>query len=77
MQTSDLFRWLYTTTGLWLILSPFLIFSRFALSQGVVTNEAVTLMVFGLLALVILSRVSAARGTVQFKLPLAAFSETD
>ncbi len=53
MQTSDLFRWLYTTTGLWLILSPFMIFNQSALSQGVVTNEAVTFMALGLLALVI------------------------
>lgn len=53
MQTSDLFRWLFTATGLWLILSPFMIFNQSALSQDVVTNEAGTLMAFGLLALVI------------------------
>lgn len=53
MQTSDLFRWLFTASGLWLILSPFMIFNQSALSQDVVTNEAVTLMAFGLLALVI------------------------
>ena len=53
MQTSDLFRWLYTTTGLWLILSPFMIFSQSALSQSVVSKETGTLVAFGLLALVI------------------------
>lgn len=53
MHTADLFRWLYTATGLWLILSPFMIFSQAALSQNAVTKEAGVLMAFGLTALII------------------------
>jgi uncharacterized membrane protein len=53
MQRSDLSRWLYTTTGLWLILSPFMIFSQSALSQSEVSKETGILMTFGLLALVV------------------------
>ena len=52
MQTSDLFRWLFAATGLWLILSPFMIFSQSDLSQNAVSKEAGTLMCFGLLALI-------------------------
>lgn len=53
MQCPDLSRDLYAATGLWLMLSPFLIFSQSALSHNAVSKEAVTMMAFGLLALVI------------------------
>jgi hypothetical protein len=53
MQKPDLSRDLYTATGLWLMLSLFLIFSQSALSHNAVSKEAVTMMAFDLLALVI------------------------
>ena len=55
MQRSDLFRTLCTATGLWLMLSPFIIFSQSALSHNAVSKEAVAMMAFGLLALIIAS----------------------
>lgn len=55
MQSSHLFRSTLTATGLWLMLSPFLLFSQAPLSQNAVALETGTLMTFGLLALVIAS----------------------
>lgn len=51
MHRTVLLRQTYTVAGLWLIISPFLIFSQRSLSQSVAAAEATTLMFFGLLAL--------------------------
>jgi len=39
--------------GLWLALSPFILFSQNTLSQAEMTNETGTLLIFGLLALAV------------------------
>lgn len=46
-----LLRQTYVVAGLWLIISPFLLFSQMSLSQNATASEATTLMFFGLLAL--------------------------
>lgn len=52
MERTVLLRQTYTVAGIWLIISPFLLFSQVSLSQSSVATEASVLMCFGLLALV-------------------------
>jgi DMSO reductase anchor subunit len=52
MQNRELFRWTFAASGLWLILSPFLLLGgQSALSNDVV-GDAGFLMILGLLALI-------------------------
>ncbi|MDO6591741.1 MULTISPECIES: SPW repeat domain-containing protein [Rhodobacterales] len=51
MHRSVFLRQTYVVAGLWLIISPFLLFSQMSLSQNATASEATILMFFGLLAL--------------------------
>jgi hypothetical protein len=51
MQNRELFRWAFTVSGLWLMLSPFLILGGQSAFSNAVIGDAGLLMISGLLAL--------------------------
>lgn len=55
MQNRELFRWTFSGSGLWLMLSPFLLLGGQSSFGTDVVGEAMTFMIMGLLALIIAS----------------------
>ena len=53
MRNRELFRWTFTASGLWLILSPFLLLGGQSAFSNAVIGDAGTLMIMGLLALIV------------------------
>jgi hypothetical protein len=53
MQNRDLFRWTFTASGLWLILSPFLLLGGQSALSNAVIGDAGLLILSGLLALTV------------------------
>jgi hypothetical protein len=53
MQHRAVFRWTFAASGLWLMLSPFLLFAGEAAKSDLFVGEAGLLMISGFLALVI------------------------
>ena len=53
MQHRAVFRWTFAASGLWLMLSPFLLFATHAANSDPIIGEASLMIVSGLLALVI------------------------
>ncbi len=56
------FRWLLTAIGIWLVLSPFVLFSKEAMSRGASDREILTFMAIGI-GVLVLSGVSARNHT--------------
>lgn len=52
MQNRELFRWTFTASALWLMLSPFLLLGGRSSFGTDVIGEAMTLLIMGLLALI-------------------------
>ena len=48
-----MFRWVFAASGLWLMLSPFLLFAGQAVSSDVLFGETGAMIIAGLLALII------------------------
>lgn len=55
MGNRELFRWTFAASGLWLILTPFLLFGGHAPFPDAVVRDTGVLMLLGLLALIIAS----------------------
>ena len=53
MRNRELFRLTFTTSGLWLLLSPFLLLGGQSALSNAVIGDAGTLMILGLLALLV------------------------
>ncbi|WP_299412413.1 hypothetical protein [uncultured Sulfitobacter sp.] len=53
MQHLAVFRWTFAASGLWLMLSPFLLFAGEAAKNDLFVGEAGLMMISGFLALVI------------------------
>lgn len=53
MQNCDVFKWSFAASGLWLILSPFLLFGGQSALSDAAISDAGLLIVLGLLALTI------------------------
>jgi len=53
MRNRELFRWTFAASGLWLILSPFLLLGGQSAFSNAVIGDAGTLMIMGLLALIV------------------------
>ena len=53
LQHRAVFRWTFAASGLWLMLSQFLLFAGQAVSSKLVIGEAGSMIIIGLLALVI------------------------
>ena len=53
MQHRAVFRWTFAASGLWLMLSPFLLFAGEAANSDLIVGEAGLLIISGFLALVI------------------------
>lgn len=65
MQNRELFRWTFAASGLWLILSPFLLFGGQSALSNAVVGDAGTLMIAGLFSLVIASYSSSKHDLVR------------
>lgn len=65
VNTNDAFRWLLSGSGFWLCLSPFLLFNSDRLIAGEVNTEAVTVMCFGIFALVLAGMIHGHHQMVQ------------
>ncbi len=52
-ETRDVFRWVFTTAGFWLILSPFLFLNGQSGYGNAVFGEAETLLIVGFVALLL------------------------
>lgn len=53
MQNRELFRWAFAGSGLWLMLSPFLLLGGQSALSNAVIGDAGTLVIMGLLALIL------------------------
>ena len=56
MQHRAVFRWTFAAAGLWLMLSPFLLFATQAANSDPIIGEASLMIVSGLLASVVAAR---------------------
>ena len=71
MQYRELFRWTFAASGLWLIVSPFLLLGEQSAISNAVVGDAGTLMILGLLALTLASYSFSKHNQVRVNLGLA------
>ena len=53
VDTNDVFRWVFTSTGLWLVLSPFLMLTKQSAEKHAILGGSETLFSFGIAALLL------------------------